>query len=129
MASLAEKYGADIHLLHITRPLDGIVEAYINGDSDIDIKRVASDFEKEIDSGAHARLERFRQRHFGAFPRVRTHVRSGTHYKEILAYVESQGIDLIVMGTGRGVLAAMFGSVADKVAKLAPVPVMLINKP
>lgn len=128
VASLAEKYGADVHLLHVTRQLDGYVDAYIKDPSDTEIKRVACDFEKEIVTGAEARLQRFTRRHFEGFPEVKALVRTGTHYKEILAYVEKEGIDLIVMGTGRGVLAAMFGSVADKVAKLAPVPVMLIKK-
>ena len=128
VASMATKYGADIHLLHITRGLDGYVDAYFKDSGETDLKRVASDFEKEIVVGAEARLERFAKRHFEGFPTVHTRVESGVHYKEILKYVEQEGIDLIIMGTGNRVLSAMFGSVADKVAKLAPVPVMLIKK-
>ena len=52
---------------------------------------------------------------------------AGTHYKEILSYVESEKIDLIVMGSGSPLQKAVFGSVADKVAKLSTVPVMLIK--
>jgi nucleotide-binding universal stress UspA family protein len=128
VASMAAKYGAEVHLLHITRELDGYVDAYIEESSEYDIKRVASDFEKEIHTGAEARLNRFKQQHFEGLGEVRAQVRSGRHYKEILEYVASEQVDLIIMGTGRGVIAAMFGSVADKVAKLAPVPVMLIKK-
>lgn len=128
VASLAGKYGADIHLLHVTRQFDGYVDAYVKDTDDTEIKRVACDFEKEIVSGAEARLERFKERHFKEYQSVKASVQTGAHYKMILKYVEKEGIDLVVMGTGRGVLSAMFGSVADKVAKLAPVPVMLIKK-
>ncbi len=126
-ASLAQKYGANIHLLHVARELDYYVDAYISQPSETDIKRIASDFGKELTAGAEKRLEEFKNKYFHDFSSVVTAVRSGTHYKKILEYVEAQGIDLIVMGTGRGVLSAVFGSVTDKVAKLAPCPVMLIK--
>ena len=126
-ASLARRYDADIHLLHVARAMDGYVDAYISQPSETDILRIASDFEKELAAGAEKRLEEFGKTYFGDFSSVVTAVRTGTHYKKILEYVETEGIDLIVMGTGRGVLSAVFGSVADKVAKLASCPVMLIK--
>ena len=52
---------------------------------------------------------------------------TGTHYKEILRYVADESIDLIIMGSGSPLQKAVFGSVADKVTKLSPVPVMLIK--
>ena len=52
---------------------------------------------------------------------------AGTHYKEILGYVESEKIDLIIMGSGSPLQKMVFGSVADKVAKLSSVPVMLVK--
>lgn len=127
VASLAHKYGADIHLLHVARAMDGYVDAYISQPSETDIMRIASDFGKELTAGAQKRLEDFKNTYFQDFSSAVTSVETGTHYKVILGYVESEGIDLIVMGTGRGVLNAVFGSVTDKVAKLAPCPVMLIK--
>ena len=47
--------------------------------------------------------------------------------KEILNYIDKENIDLVIMGTGRGLHKAIFGSVTDKVAKLAKVPVMLLQ--
>jgi hypothetical protein len=43
--------------------------------------------------------KRFKQV-FQGHPYCQHDVVSGTHYKQILSYVESEGIDLIIMGTG-----------------------------
>ena len=126
-ASIAHKYDATLHLLHVARAMDSYVDAYITQPSETDIKRIASDFEKELAAGADQRLTEFSRTHFSNHPTTITAVRTGTHYKQILEYVESENIDLIVMGTGRGILSAVFGSVTDKVAKLAACPVMLIK--
>lgn len=127
VASMTRRYGAKLHLLHVARALGAYVDAYISQPSETDIKRVASDFEKDLTAGAQIRLQEFSNTHFQDFAPVQITVKSGTHYKRILEYVETEGIDLIVMGTGRGVLSTVFGSVTDKVAKLAPCPVMLIK--
>lgn len=127
VTSLARQYDADIHLLHVARAMDNYVDAYISQPSETDIMRIASDFEKELTAGAADRLAEFKNSHFQGFTSVVTAVRTGTHYKKILEYVESENIDLIVMGTGRGILSAVLGSVTDKVAKLAPCPVMLVK--
>ena len=49
--------------------------------------------------------------------------------KEILKVVESEDIDLLIMGThGRkGLEHVFFGSVAENVVKKSPVPVLTIN--
>jgi nucleotide-binding universal stress UspA family protein len=47
---------------------------------------------------------------------------------EIIAYAEANGMDLIAMAThGRGEVAWVLGSVAEKVVSHAPVPVLLIR--
>ena len=57
-------------------------------------------------------------------------VRTGAPYKEIVAAAESERPDLIVMGTqGRGGLdRALLGSVAEKVIRLAPCPVLTVRE-
>jgi nucleotide-binding universal stress UspA family protein len=53
----------------------------------------------------------------------------GDAANEIIAYAQEEKIDLIIMGThGRkGLEKALFGSVADRVVKNSPVPVLTIN--
>ncbi len=57
-----------------------------------------------------------------------TAVRYGTPYHEIIKFVGENGIDLIVIGThGRsGMKRTLFGSVAEMVARMSPVPIFII---
>ena len=58
-------------------------------------------------------------------------VLSGTPYIEIVRYANDHAINLIVMGThGRGPVAhALMGSVAEKVVRHAPCPVLTVRHP
>jgi nucleotide-binding universal stress UspA family protein len=58
-------------------------------------------------------------------------MRIGTPYDEIVRYAVEREIDLIVMGThGRkGIAHAVMGSVAEKVVRKAPCPVLTIHHP
>ncbi|WP_336325520.1 universal stress protein [Halovenus sp. HT40] len=60
---------------------------------------------------------------------VETGVVDGSPSKEIVSYAEDEGCDVIVMGThGRsGVDRLLLGSVAERVIRSAPVPVMTVN--
>jgi nucleotide-binding universal stress UspA family protein len=56
-------------------------------------------------------------------------VATGSPYRAILDYVEANGVDLVVMGThGRtGLDRYLLGSVAEKVVRSAPVPVLTVG--
>ncbi len=58
-------------------------------------------------------------------------VRQGPPFLEIVRYAQEANIDLIVLGThGRGGLAHMLlGSVAEKVVREAPCPVLTVRHP
>lgn len=60
--------------------------------------------------------------------RAEVAVAFGDRYREILNYVKRASIDVIVMGThGRsGVSHALMGSVAEKVVRTAPCPVLTV---
>jgi nucleotide-binding universal stress UspA family protein len=60
-----------------------------------------------------------------------TEVRTGPAAKQILEAAAERGIDLIVMGThGRtGLAHVVMGSVAEKVVRLAPCPVLTLHAP
>jgi nucleotide-binding universal stress UspA family protein len=57
--------------------------------------------------------------------------RSGAPAAEIARYAKEADVDLIVMGThGRGLVAhAVLGSVAEKVVRTAPCPVLTVRNP
>jgi universal stress protein A len=61
----------------------------------------------------------------------RAEVIVGTPAKSIIEYAREQGADLIVMGTHgrRGLSHALLGSVAERVLRTAPCPVLTIRRP
>jgi nucleotide-binding universal stress UspA family protein len=60
---------------------------------------------------------------------VRSLVRSGVPHAEIIKVAADEGCDLIVMGTRGfwGLNRVLLGSVADRVIRLAPCPVMTVH--
>jgi nucleotide-binding universal stress UspA family protein len=60
---------------------------------------------------------------------VEGQVAEGPPHKAIVDYVAAEGIDLVVMGThGRtGLDRMLIGSVAEKVVRTAPVPVLTVS--
>ncbi len=57
------------------------------------------------------------------------HIRDGKPHEEILKAAEELGVDMIIIGShGRhGLERAIFGSVAERVVKNAPMPVLVIK--
>ncbi|MFC5971251.1 universal stress protein [Halomarina salina] len=56
---------------------------------------------------------------------------NGTPHRQILDYVDEHDVDLVVLGThGRtGLEHALVGSVAERVVRLSPVPVLTVRHP
>ncbi|MGB5986129.1 MAG: universal stress protein [Desulfobacterales bacterium] len=127
VALMAQKFEARVHLLHVLRRFDWFVDTYVSDPPEPDFKRIASDFESQLMTRTQQKLDQFQGRHLTGVSIAKAAVVSGTHYKEILQYVESNGIDLIIMGTGTTLRKVMFGAVAERVSRLAEVPVMLIK--
>ncbi|MBF0200544.1 MAG: universal stress protein [Desulfamplus sp.] len=125
--SMAEKYFAEIHMVHVVRRMNFYADSFISQPSETDIKRHASNFEQERITLAQQNLESFKTKYIGDKQVSKTSVVSGTHYKKLIEYVEENDIDLIIMGSGRNIQTHLFGSVADKVAKMAKCPVMMIR--
>jgi nucleotide-binding universal stress UspA family protein len=118
---MAAKFDAEIHLLFVARILQHFTSIYVPHPS-------VSKFEAEIVKGAETKLQEFVEESFGDDP-CKAKVVLGDAAEEVLKYVQSEGIDLIIMGThGRkGLEHIIFGSVAERVVKKSPVPVLTIN--
>jgi nucleotide-binding universal stress UspA family protein len=119
---VAKKFEAKIHILFAARVFQYFTSIYVPHPS-------INKFEQEIIEGAEKKLYKFIDKHFKEYPGTKTVVVAGDASEEIINYVESQGIDLIIMGThGRkGMDKVIFGSVAERVVKTAPVPVLVVN--
>jgi nucleotide-binding universal stress UspA family protein len=112
VTTMAEKFGAKIHLLFVARVFEYFSGIYVPHPS-------ISKFEDEIVEGAKKRLKEFTEEYFSDFPETRAEVVPGDISEEILKYTGSKGIDLLILGThGRkGLEKVVFGSVAERVAK------------
>jgi len=127
VVTMAKQLDAQVHLLHVLRRFDWFVNTYVSDPPEPDFKRIASDFESQVLAQAQQKLEAFQQKYLKDIQVVKSSVISGTNYKRIIDYTKTEGIDLVIMGTGTTVQKVMFGAVAEKVSRLAPVPVMLVK--
>jgi universal stress protein A len=121
---LAGRFGATLHVLHVAEDL--FVRPF--GSEMVASAKLQRDFEES----ARQRLDEL-VRHGGGHGRcLRTVViTSASPAFAIIDYAKENGIDLIVMGThGRGVLGhLLMGSVAERVVRLAPCPVLTMRHP
>jgi nucleotide-binding universal stress UspA family protein len=119
---MAEKFEAEIHLLFVARGLRYLSDVYV-------MPVVIDNIEGEIIKGGEAAMEKFIDGHFKKYPAIKAKVIPGDAAEGILNYINSEGMDLVIMGThGRkGLDRIFFGSVADRVIKMAQVPVLSIN--
>jgi nucleotide-binding universal stress UspA family protein len=120
--TIAKIFNSEIHVLFVARGFDYFSSIYVPPIS-------IDQFRKEIIEGAEKRLDEFLDQHFREFPDAKGMVVSGDASEEIINYVKTKGIDLVIMGThGRKSLnEVIFGSVSDRVVKTSPVPVMVVN--
>jgi nucleotide-binding universal stress UspA family protein len=124
--ALAEAFGASLHLLHV---LD---EGYLAwAASEGFASPMSADVRGEAEKSAEGRLQRMMPEAERQQYRARLVVLTGTPFVEVVRYARDQSIDLIVMGThGRGVIAhLLMGSVAERVVRKAPCPVLTVKHP
>jgi nucleotide-binding universal stress UspA family protein len=119
---MAEKFNAEIHLLCVVHLFEEFSGIYVTGPE-------VARFEAELIRGAEQRMRDFSQEFFRDCRSCKTKVVAGNIADEIISYIEAEHIDLVVLGTHgrRGLDRLLFGSVAQKVIKLSPVPVLSIN--
>jgi nucleotide-binding universal stress UspA family protein len=122
---LARAFDATLHVLHIVQNVYTLLgtEAYIS---------VLPDLQRDVEDAARVRLEALLSDEdrtaLHATAVIRT---SGAPAKAIVEYAHDAKIDLIIMGThGRGAVAHMLmGSVAERVVRTAPCPVLTVRHP
>ena len=119
---IAGKFNASLHLIHVVPNMDYFTpyESFAAAENIVGIQKgVEEEVEKDLKKV---------QEQITDLP-VTTVTRTGVAFVEIIDYVKSEGIDLIVMGThGRGALEHMLlGSVTEKVVRKAPCPVLTIR--
>ena len=123
--SASEKYNSMIYLLHVVEDVRSFGSQYID-----DIPHEHLDrFQQEAAEAAKKAMDRVCDEQLQSCPNFQRKMVSGDPATEILKLIESEGIDLVIMGThGRkGLEHVIFGSVAENVVKKSPAPVLTIN--
>jgi nucleotide-binding universal stress UspA family protein len=120
--TMVQKFDAELHLLFVVRILRYFTDIYVPHPS-INL------FETEMVEGAQKKMEEFRQSCFADLAAIQTNVLLGDPADTIIEYINDNGIEMVVMGThGRkGLDRVLFGSVAERVIKTSPVPVLVAN--
>lgn len=120
--AFGEAFDAEIHLVHAAVTMEEIAGIY---GPDV----LIGNFEKEVVQSAERELEKFEGKYFAAYPKRKRAVVQGDPVEAIIAYIEAELIDLVVMGThGRkGLDKILFGSIADRMVRTSSVPVLTIN--
>lgn len=118
---MAEKFDSEIHLLLVSGGIED-VEGFHSHPS---LRKL----EDDIFASAERRLMEFQEEYLKGCPQVKRTVLRGVPAEEIINYIESEKIDLVIMGThGRkGLDRVLFGSVAEHVVKYSSAPVLTIN--
>jgi nucleotide-binding universal stress UspA family protein len=122
---LAGKFGATLHVLNVVEDLASTgfaLEAY---------SAIVPELQREAEATARHRLHALVLDSDVSGPQTKTSVKNGPAAYAIVDYAREHDIDLIVMGThGRGALAhVVIGSVAERVVRLAPCPVLTVRCP
>jgi nucleotide-binding universal stress UspA family protein len=121
-ADLARRYEGSLEVVHVFDPM-----AYPLPDGYVMFTRPQLD---EMFARFDAELARYEKAALAAgAPRVQTHVRQGPCAGEICNFAQEGAFDLIVMGTHgrRGLNRMLLGSVAERVLRTAPCPVLTIR--
>ena len=123
---LAARFGATLHVLHVAE------NAYITAFGAETYASFAPDMQREIEASAHRRLREALIDSDGSGPNtIPVVMTSSSPAFAIVDYAGVNEIDLVIMGThGRNVVQHfLMGSVAERVVRMAPCPVLTVRNP
>src|SRR5262245_58020906 len=123
---LARTFGASLEVLHVC---DKVIGRELGLDAvTIDDAKLQSEIEASAHKHLEALLDAEDRTMLKATPVLKI---SGARAQSIVEYAKESRADLIVMGThGRGTMAHLLvGSVAERVVRTAPCPVLTVRHP
>ncbi|HET6430354.1 MAG TPA: universal stress protein [Phycisphaerae bacterium] len=124
-ASLAQRCAAELTCLHV---IDDSYQYWLS----MEVTTIpAGPPVDELLAAGRKQLDEFIADKIPDEVRVKTKVLSGRPFVEIIRFARQQGMDMIVLGThGRtGLKHVLMGSVAEKVSRKSPCPVLTVRHP
>lgn len=121
---LAEKLGATLHLLHALPEIVGPV-----GPEPMLVPNLPPEYYQESEAQSQEALRKVLRPEWGRPAGVEMAVRWGDAVDAIVGYARDHAVDLIVIAThGRtGLSHVLLGSVAERIVREAPCPVLTIR--
>lgn len=119
---MAGKSGASIVVMYVVEGIDkyaGLSVPHIS----------LAEVEKELVQSAKNKMERFLEENLDPSVAHEAIVLNGDIAEEINNFAANEGVDMIIMGTHgyKGLEKVLFGSVAERIVKTAPCPVLTCN--
>ena len=121
VTSLGEKYHTEVHVLYVIPELGNHEPWY--GEFDRSHIEKIHEWERKT---AEKRLNEVCEKYLVGCPLYIRHIAMGDPAQEILKLVEEEKVDMVVMSSHGRKGHFHFGSVAEKVVKESPVPVVTI---
>jgi nucleotide-binding universal stress UspA family protein len=121
VTSLGDKYQTDVHVLYVIEEL-ALHEPWYGEFDQSHIDKIHQWEEKT----AKKRLDEICKNHLNGCPLYKKHIAIGDPAQEILKLTEEEKVDMVVMASHGRKGKFHFGSVAEKVVKNSPVPVVTI---
>ena len=121
VTSLSEKFSSEVHVLYVIEEL-AYHEPWYGEFDRAHIEKIHQ-WEKKK---AKERLDQICESYLKGCPLYVRHIAIGDPAKEILKLVDEQGMDMVVMSTHGRKGHFSYGSVADKVMRNSPVPVVTV---
>jgi nucleotide-binding universal stress UspA family protein len=121
VTSLSEKYQTEVHVLYVIPEL-ALHESWY-GDFDKSHFDKIQEWEKKT---AKKRLDQVCEHYLKGCPLYIKHIATGDPAEEIIKLIEREKIDMVIMATHGRKGHFHFGSVAEKVVKNSPIPVITI---
>ncbi|MGW8287041.1 MAG: universal stress protein [Desulfobulbales bacterium] len=109
---------ADLHVVFVVQSFDDYSGFFVP-------HMPVAKFEEEMMQAAEQKMEKFLE----GQKNIDAKVLVGDVAEEIIRHAEESNMDMIIMGTHgyKGLEKVMFGSVAEKVVRSSPCPVLTIN--
>lgn len=122
-SELAEHFGAELLLVNVVPALPSVPP-------DPNYVFKIPEFEKYLHAEATEKLRKAREELVGKNVKVRTTVGHGSAAEEIVLIAKNESVDLIVISThgSTGLERFVFGSVAEKIVRLAECPVLTVRQ-
>ena len=93
------------------------------------VRLTSADVAREIKEDATARMKQIKTKYFRGFSDVETRLLTGTPHEALIRFAQKEKIDLVVIATnGRsGLSNVLLGSVAEKMVRHCPAPVLTVK--